>query len=225
MLKAVLFDLDGTLLDTAADFTNVLNAMLAARNRPQQTYTRVRENVSNGARAVVRLGFDAPEGSTEFAALLEEFLDRYANNLAEHTTLFPGMANVLRDLDCWGLRWGIVTNKPARFTTPLLAALELDKRCATAVCPDHVQRRKPDPEPMLLACEQLDIEPDQALYVGDHLRDIEAGRAAGMATVACRYGYVSADENIADWRANYIIDQPTELADIVAALLASDRTE
>lgn len=222
MLKAVLFDLDGTLLDTAADFTTVLNSMLAARDLPLQNYEAVRQNVSNGARAVIKLGFSQDENTPGFAELLTEFLDHYADNLADHTTLFPGMAKVLEDLECWGLKWGVVTNKPARFTLPLLAALNLDKRCGPAICPDHVSRRKPDPEPLLLACEQLDIEPEQAIYVGDHVRDIEAGRAAAMPTIACRYGYISSDEDIASWQADYIVDQPAELADIVAALLAND---
>ncbi len=211
MFKAVLFDLDGTLLDTAADFTRVLNDLLTEHQRPLQGYQAVRECVSSGARAVVSLGFNLDPDSEEFAALLNEFLDRYAASLSEQTTLFPGMDQQLRNLEERGIAWGIVTNKPSRFTEPLLRQLQLDKRCATTICPDHVSNRKPHPEPIYLACKQLDIRPADAVYVGDHRRDIDAGRNAGMKTIACRYGYISAGEDIADWRADAIIDHAEQL--------------
>ena len=218
-LKAVLFDLDGTLLDTAADFTSVLNAMLDRHNMPSQSYNAVRQHVSNGARAVVGLGFSMQEGDDGFVELVNEFLDRYAEALSHNTSLFPGLDDVLKKLERQGLQWGIVTNKPARFTEPLLKALNLDERCGTSICPDHVTHRKPHPEPMFLACKELDIAPTEAIYVGDHLRDIEAGRAAGMVTVACRYGYIPEDQQAEDWLADYVIDAPAELNDIVAKFI------
>lgn len=216
MLKAVLFDLDGTLLDTAADFARVLNSLLAEHQLPLQDYQAVRECVSSGARAVLALGFELAPESAEFAALLEEFLDRYAASLSEQTTLFPGMDQQLRNLEERGIAWGIVTNKPSRFTEPLLRQLQLDKRCATTICPDHVNNRKPHPEPIYLACKNLDIRPAEAVYVGDHRRDIDAGRNAGMKTIACRYGYIPSGDNIADWQADAIIDHAEQLE---AALL------
>ena len=148
MLKAVLFDLDGTLLDTATDFTRVLNGLLNEHQRPLQHYEAVRRRVSDGARAEVKLGFGIDPDHPDFAALLAAFLDRYETQIAVETTLFPGMDAQLRKLEAQGLKWGIVTNKPSRFTEPLLRALDLDGRCGSAICPDHVTHRKPDPEPI-----------------------------------------------------------------------------
>lgn len=215
-LRAVLFDLDGTLIDTASDFTLVLNEMLGERQHPPQDYQAVRQQVSNGARAVLHLGFSITEDSPNFSELLNEFFDRYEQQLAVGSCLFPGMDAVLQNLEDNGINWGIVTNKPARFTTPLLQALKLDTRCAVAICPDHVRNRKPDPEPILLACEKIACRSDEAIYVGDHIRDIDAGRNANMPTVACRYGYIEDGENIEDWCADHIIATPQELLSIVA---------
>lgn len=218
MLKALLFDLDGTLLDTAADFTRVLNGLLAEHQRPPQSYEAVRRCVSDGARAVLSLGFALTEDDPAFDALLQAFLDRYADSLSEQTSLFPGMDAQLQELEAAGTAWGIVTNKPERFTLPLLEQLGLAARCATTICPDHVSNRKPHPEPLYLACKQLNISPSQAIYVGDHRRDIDAGRSAGMKTIACRYGYIPAGEDIRDWRASAIIDHADQLNTTVKAL-------
>jgi 2-phosphoglycolate phosphatase len=223
MLQAVLFDLDGTLLDTAADFTTVLNAMLADHRQPAQDYQEVRKRVSDGARAVVSLGFDCDQESENFSALLEEFLDRYLAQIssvqtAQNTSLFPGMAEALHHIESLGIQWGIVTNKPARFTEPLLLAMGLDQRCATAICPDHVKHKKPHPEPIYLACKQMACAPAQTIYVGDHRRDIDAGRHASMRTVGCAYGYISEGDDINDWGADYIIDQAIDLNKIINQL-------
>lgn len=211
MLKAVLFDLDGTLLDTAADFTRVLNGMLNQHQRPLQHYDAVRRRVSDGARAVVNLGFGIDQDDPDFAPLLAEFLNRYEAQIAVETTLFPGMDAQLRRLEARGIQWGIVTNKPSRFTVPLLKALDLDARCGSAICPDHVTHRKPDPEPIYLACRELGVAPAEAVYVGDHRRDIDAGRNAGMATIACTFGYISEGELVEDWHPDYIIHHADEL--------------
>jgi phosphoglycolate phosphatase len=222
MLKAVLFDLDGTLLDTAIDFTTVLNAMLTERQLAPQSYDEVRKRVSDGARAVVSLGFQKlQEDDAEFQELLKEFLDRYLAQLAVSTTLFPGMNEVLDHIETRGLKWGIVTNKPARFTMPLLAAMGLDQRCATAICPDHVTDRKPHPEPIYLACKEIACLPAHAIYIGDHRRDIDAGRNASMRTVACAYGYVSAGDSAASWNADYIVDQALDLIPLINQLQTS----
>ena len=221
MLHAVLFDLDGTLLDTAADFTAVLNSMLDEHGRPQQSYDAVRRKVSDGARAVVSLGFEQTEGSDGFADLLNEFLDRYLAQLSVRTTLFPGMADVLSHIESQGLKWGIVTNKPSRFTEPLLAAMQLQTRCETAICPDHVTHRKPHPEPIYLACKEIDCLPANAIYVGDHQRDIDAGRNASMRTVACRYGYILENDSADNWGANYVVDTASDLIPLINKLLQS----
>ena len=221
MLHAVLFDLDGTLLDTAADFTAVLNSMLDEHGRPQQSYDAVRRKVSDGARAVVSLGFEQTEGSDGFADLLNEFLDRYLAQLSVRTTLFPGMADVLSHIESQGLKWGIVTNKPSRFTEPLLAAMQLQTRCETAICPDHVTHRKPHPEPIYLACKEIDCLPAKAIYVGDHHRDIDAGRNASMRTVACRYGYILENDSADNWGANYVVDTASDLIPLINKLLQS----
>ncbi len=206
MLKAVLFDLDGTLLDTAVDFTAVLNAMLSERELAPQRYDEVRKRVSDGARAVVSLGFQQQEGEAGFQALLDEFLDRYLAQLAVSTTLFPGMSEVLTHIESLGMKWGIVTNKPARFTEPLLAAMGLGQRCATAICPDHVTNRKPHPEPSLGRNPR---------------RDIDAGRNASMRTVACAYGYVSAGDSAESWAADYLVAQALDLIPLINQLHTS----
>ncbi|WP_269619244.1 HAD-IA family hydrolase [Zhongshania sp. BJYM1] len=221
MLHAVLFDLDGTLLDTAADFTAVLNSMLAEHNRPLQNYDAVRRRVSDGARAVVSLGFEQAEGSDGFADLLNEFLDRYLAQLSISTTLFPGMDEVLTHIESLGLKWGIVTNKPSRYTEPLLKAMQLSARCATAICPDHVTNRKPHPEPIYLACKEIDCLPANTIYVGDHKRDIDAGRNANMRTVACRYGYILENDSADNWGATYIVDTAVDLIPLINKLQQS----
>jgi phosphoglycolate phosphatase len=221
MLKAVLFDLDGTLFDTAVDFTAVLNAMLSERELAPQSYDEVRKRVSDGARAVVSLGFQQQEGEAGFQALLDEFLDRYLVQLAVSTTLFPGMSEVLTHIESLGMKWGIVTNKPARFTEPLLAAMDLDQRCATAICPDHVTNRKPHPEPIYLACKEINCLPAHTIYVGDHRRDIDAGRNASMRTVACAYGYVSAGDSAESWAADYLVAQALDLIPLINQLHTS----
>lgn len=218
MLKTVLFDLDGTLLDTAADFTRVLNRMLQQRQLPEVAYQQVRMQVSNGARAVVQLGFGTTPEQEDFAGLLEAFLDNYAENLADETSLFPGMDKVLDAIEARGQRWGIVTNKPWRFTEPLLQQLGLEQRCAVAICPDHVSQRKPHAEPILLACKKLGVTTREGIYVGDHLRDIDSGRNAGMATVACRYGYIEQSDNIDSWQADHIVDDTMQLHELLCVL-------
>ncbi|MDF1692942.1 MAG: HAD-IA family hydrolase [Zhongshania sp.] len=221
MLKAVLFDLDGTLLDTAVDFTAVLNAMLIERDLAPQNYADVRKRVSDGARAVVSLGFQQQEGDVGFQTLLDEFLDRYLAQLAVSTTLFPGMSEVLAHIEALGMKWGIVTNKPARFTEPLLIAMGLEQRCATAICPDHVTNRKPHPEPIYLACKEIDCLPAHTIYVGDHRRDIDAGRNASMRTVACAYGYISAGDSAESWGADYLVSQTLDLIPLINQLHTS----
>ncbi len=203
-LQAVLFDLDGTLLDTAPDFAVVLNTMLQRHGRTPLPFEAIRRNVSNGARALVQLGFNIGDQHPQFSPLLEELLDQYRRRLSVDTRLFEGMSQLLDLLEARKLAWGIVTNKPALYTDAILHDLELAQRCATAICPDHVAHRKPHAEPIHAACAVIGCEPKDAIYIGDHRRDIEAGINAGMPTIAAGYGYVSAEDPPESWGANQV---------------------
>lgn len=208
VLKAVLFDLDGTLLDTAKDFARILNAMLEDHGRSTLPFPAIRQTVSHGARALVELGFGMDEADPEFEPLRQELLKRYEQGLSHETVLFEEMDELLHFLEHQGIPWGIVTNKPEQYTRALLQDLALASRCATTICPEHVANRKPHPEAIELACREIGCEPIEALYVGDHQRDIEAGRNAGMETIAAAYGYVGDDEDIADWGADRVAESP-----------------
>lgn len=217
-MPAILFDLDGTLLDTAADFTRVLNAMRADYGASPLASATVRERVSEGARAMVSLGFGLAEDDPLFEVRRLEFLQRYEHQLAVETVLFPGMEQVLEYIEGSGACWGIVTNKPALYTDKILAALGLATRCGTAVCPDHVTHRKPHPEALYLACKQLRKPVHDAIYIGDHRRDIEAGRRAGMTTVAAAWGYIRADDPPQSWGADHIVASAVELLPLLERL-------
>jgi phosphoglycolate phosphatase len=204
-LKAVLFDLDGTLIDTAPDFAFVIDVMRQRRKMPSIPYAKVLQTVSDGSRGMVQMAFDAAEDSDEFEALRQELLELYATHLADNSRLYSGMEEVLRDIETRGLHWGVVTNKPVLYAEPLLRALNLHKRCSSLICPDHVKQRKPDPESLELACRQIGCTTADAIFFGDHHRDIEAGKNAGMPTVACAYGYVHPDDLCTNWQADYIV--------------------
>ena len=222
-LKAILFDLDGTLLDTAPDFIICVNRLRQNHGQAPLADKVIRAEVSNGARAMTRLASGLADGDPALEALNCELLDIYRQILGQHSVLFPGMADTLRWIEAQGLSWGIVTNKPSGFTDPLLAILlatgELPCAPATVVCPDHVSRSKPDPEPMLLACVQCDCQPEEAIYLGDHARDIEAGRAANMLTVACEWGYIHPEEDIAAWGADYRIGTADDIPTLIKTIM------
>lgn len=205
-LRAVLFDLDGTLLDTAPDFATVTNRLLAEHGRAPLPYPRIRSAVSSGSRALVELAFGITEADPTFAPLRARLLELYAAHLLVDTVPFPGMEELLAALGERGISWGVVTNKPSWLAQPLLAAAALDPGPSVLVCPDHVSRTKPDPEPLLLACTRLGCATAEAIYVGDHCRDIEAGRRAGMVTVAVRYGYIDEGDSADHWEADHVVD-------------------
>ena len=213
--SAVLFDLDGTLVDTAPDFIRCLNELRASHSLDALPAALIRQSVSDGARAMVRIGFGLDHREPGYTQLHRAFLDLYETGLARETALFDGMDDLLRSLEARQIPWGIVTNKPLRFAAPLIKALDLDQRCAALVCPDHVAQSKPDPEALLLACSQTQAAPQRAIYVGDHNRDIEAGRNAGMATIAVRYGYIEKPESIELWQADQIADTVSDLAKLL----------
>lgn len=214
-LRAVLFDMDGTLLDTAPDFVAVCQAMRVDRGLAPIDDKAIRDVVSGGARAMVAATFDLSPLDDAFEALRLEFLERYQAHCAVNTCLFDGMAELLADLEKSSLVWGVATNKPLRFAEPIMQGLGLSERSAVLLCPDHVTKSKPDPEMLLLACEQMDIKPSEVLFVGDDRRDIEAGQAAGTRTVAVRYGYIHPEDNPGNWGADAVIDHPLDLRRVI----------
>ena len=201
--EAVLFDLDGTLLDTAPDFILVLNSLLIEHGLCPLPEKQIRNTVSNGARALVTLGFGLIEGEGDFEIYRNKLLTAYQNQLGQASCLFPGMNDLLKKLETNGIPWGIVTNKPSRFTIPLLKALSLDTRCQVLVCADEVTYPKPHPESLLKACEILKVSPENSIYIGDHQRDIEAGHSANMTTIAALFGYIPDHENPMSWKAHF----------------------
>ncbi len=215
---AVLFDLDGTLLDTARDFHCIINRMLEKRGAPPISYSSLRSQVSNGARAMVRHAFQIEQDHPEFATLHQQFLDDYADTEYVQSQTFNGISELIAWLESQNTPWGIVTNKPERFTHPLLIQLGMGQ-CQSVICPEQVAHTKPDPEGLLLACQQLDCHPEDSIYIGDHIRDIEAGRAAGMRTISAAWGYLNEGECCADWGGDHICETPEDLRPLLHSIL------
>ena len=220
-LQAVLFDMDGTLLDSAPDFIAIAQAMRAAHGLPPMEDKLIRDHVSGGARAMVLRAFDVDPMSEQFEALRLEFLERYQEHCAVLTRPFDGIAELLADIEHAKLIWGVVTNKPVRYAAPIMEQLGLAERSAILICPDHVTNSKPDPEPLLLACSRLGLDPASVLYIGDDLRDIESGRSAGTKTAAVTYGYIHPDDNPRHWGADVVVDHPSELRAVLDRALCS----
>lgn len=208
---AVLFDLDGTLVDTAPDMAGALNDIRAADGLPPLPFAEVRPHVSHGSTAMVKLGYGLPPGDAFEAARLR-FLNRYAERLAHSSALFPGGDWLLHSLEAHGLRWGIVTNKPGFLTDPLVRALGLYERAACVVAGDTLPQRKPHPAPLLLAASQAGVDPAHCVYVGDAERDVQAGRAAGMRTLVARFGYLQTGEDTLAWGADGEVQSLPEVA-------------
>lgn len=209
--RGLLLDLDGTLLDTAPDMAGALNRLLVEEARAELPFASIRPHVSHGAAALVRLGFGQQLAADEFERLRLRFLAVYSEHLSTGTTLFPGFADVLDRLDAARMPWGIVTNKPTYLTEPLLSALALAARAGCVVCGDTFAERKPHPRPMLHAAKTLGLAPGAIVYVGDAQRDIAAGRAAGMRTLAAAFGYLDAGEDPAAWQPDGVISEPREV--------------
>jgi len=214
-MGVVLFDLDGTLLDTAPDMVASLGQLCEEEDQPVLSYDLARSHVSNGSIGLLKVAFGDP-WQEQFPRLQKRFLAIYESRLCEATVLFPGMQELLDALEQASLRWGVVTNKPGYLTEPLLDAMKLRERCAVVVSGDTLAVRKPHPEPLLYALAQVDAAADQSIYVGDAARDIQSGTAAKVATVAATYGYIQPGDNPADWNADYSIDHPGELLQILA---------
>ena len=208
-LKAVLFDLDGTLIDSAPDLAGAANDLRATHGLPPLAYAALRPLVGSGARGMVGAAFDVRPGDAGFEGLRDAFLDRYAQRMLQETASFTDVERLLTSVEASGFVWGIVTNKAAKFAVPVVDGLGL--KPATLICGDTTPHSKPHPEPLLEAARRLGLPADACVYVGDDLRDIQAGRAAGMTTVAAAWGYLGQGESIEDWGADAIVATPIDL--------------
>lgn len=213
VIRTVLFDLDGTLADTAPDMAQALNRLLAENGQTPLAYELIRSQASFGGKALIKLAFELDPETDEFEVLRQRFLVLYQEGLCEQTTLFEGIPRVLDHIAEAGLNWGIVTNKPAYLTDPLVEQLGLKDRAITVVSGDTTQNAKPHPQPLLHACTQAGSQPHQCLFVGDARRDIEAGHNANMQTLVARFGYLRADDRPEEWGADGLIDSPAEIID------------
>jgi phosphoglycolate phosphatase len=210
-ITTVLFDLDGTLLDTAPDLADALNTVLEENRREPLPYETIRTVVSHGGIALIQLGFRLDESSPGFEPLRQRLLTIYRDNLSNRTRPFPGMTELLDQLERAGLNWGVVTNKPGWLTEPLLADLGLLERASCVVSGDTLDERKPHPAPMLHACKLAGSQPEQCVYIGDARRDIEAGKNANMHTLVALFGYFLDEDNPRDWQADGLLESPGDL--------------
>lgn len=210
-IQAVLFDLDGTLIDSAPDLAGAANRLREQRGLPPVPYAQLRPLVGTGARGMIGGAFGIGPGDAGFEALRDEFLAIYERSLLQQTAVFTEMVPVLQALEAAGLPWGIVTNKAERFTHPVVQGLGLDRRAGAVVCGDTTPHAKPHPAPLLEAARRIGMAPEACVYVGDDLRDVQAGRAAGMATLAAAWGYLGQGEAIEAWGADDLLDSPSQL--------------
>ena len=213
--RAVLFDLDGTLADTAPDLAAAVNLMRTERGLAPTPYELLRPTASAGARGMIGAAFGLTPQDAGYEELRVQWFNHYQAAMAVHSTLFGGVPELLAGISEAGMAWGIVTNKPARFTDPLLPQIGLS-HAACVISGDTTGHAKPHPAPVLEAARRLGISPEHCWYVGDDLRDIEAGRAAGMVTVACAWGYCGPVEPL-QWGADYLLDTPADLLDLLRA--------
>ena len=202
---AVLFDLDGTLLDTARDLGNALNAVLRDKNLKEVHYDQYRNIASNGAKGMLELGFAGVLADYDYEQLRQQFLEYYQQNISTDTVAFDGVDDLLNHLQVNHIPWGIVTNKPGILTAELLTNFPLFAQCQVTISGDTLSERKPHPAPLLHAAQIMNIEPEQIWYIGDALRDIQAANAAGMTSVLAEYGYIESHDNPHDWQADFSI--------------------
>lgn len=224
-IQAVLFDLDGTLVDSAQDFIAILQTMRHERGMPAIETQQIRQQASSGANAMVQAGLEIEPDNPAFAHSKADFLQRYQDSCAVHTRPFAGIMALLDYLEQQDIAWGVATNKPVQFAKPLLQQLNLLQRMSVLACPEHVKQSKPAPDMLLLACEKLGVAPQQTLYLGDDLRDIQAAKAAHMPSVAVGYGYHPPHSDPKQWGAECFIAQSEQLlTELKPLLLNSART-
>ncbi|MEM6605552.1 MAG: HAD-IA family hydrolase [Pseudomonadota bacterium] len=212
-LKAVVFDLDGTLVDTAGDFIPAVQQLLEENGREVMDPARITRSVSNGSRALVKLALGLDEAQPGFEAQRQRLLNLYGTQLGRHSRPYAGISLLLATFERRGIAWGISTNKPRAYAIPLLSALNID--CQSTVCPDDVSAAKPDPECLFKNCDELNCDPQRVIYIGDHLRDIEAGRSAGMYTIAAAYGYIEDGDDPGIWRADSVAHSSEDLHNLI----------
>ena len=215
-VKAVLFDLDGTLIDSAPDMAGAANEMRLHRGLSELSYESFRPMVGSGARGMIGAGFGIAPGHGEFDALRDEFLNRYEQRMTQLTRVFDDVLPVLSALEAKAMPWGIVTNKATRFALPMVQALNLHQRAAVLIAGDTTAHSKPHPEPLLEAARRIQVLPQDCAYVGDDLRDVQAGHAAGMLTVAVRWGYLGFGEPIDAWGAHHIASTPGDILTLLS---------
>jgi len=210
-VRAVLFDLDGTLVDSAPDLAGAANELRQAHGLPALAFEALRPMVGTGARGMLDAAFGIGPSDERFDALRTDFLRRYEARILRETRVFVRMEPVLQALEQRGLPWGIVTNKIARFSVPLVEGLNLTTRCAVLISGDSTAHAKPHPAPLLEAARRLDVLPQHCIYVGDDRRDVEAGRSARMPALAAAWGYLGRGESVHDWNADAVLQHPEEL--------------
>ena len=214
-IHTVLFDLDGTLIDTAPDMAAALDLLCDEEKQDRLPFSQVRPIVSNGSVALVKLAFGEAINEQTLERLKTRYLEIYQQHLAVHSKLFDEMELLLQQLEQKKIKWGVVTNKPGWLTEPLMQALNLTQRAACIVSSDSTKNRKPHPEPMYLACKIANTQPDACVYIGDARRDIEAGRNAGMRTIIAQYGYIADTENTEEWQADHSIQTPSQILSLL----------
>ncbi|QCU90102.1 HAD family hydrolase [Thiomicrorhabdus sediminis] len=217
-IKCVLFDLDGTLLDTSMDFTQALKKTCMEFNQPVLNYQHVRNSVSKGGLAMTKLAFPHLEGDA-LEEKRQRFLQHYLTDIDTHTQLFPGLLKGLQHLADNNIAWGIVTNKPQHLTKQLLQSFNFPSQPKSIVAGDTLSVRKPDPAPMFLAAEQCGVKPEECIYIGDHPRDIEAGINAKMLTGAALFGYLPEEASEKDWPADVFFHTPAEISEFIITKL------
>ena len=215
MADAILFDLDGTLVDTAPDLIGVLNQQRQLHGLPELPFELVRPYASHGTAGLLQAGFAISPGHAAFDDLRTEYLDLFQTHDNQYSQLFPGMMELLEELEQRGIPWGIVTNKPGYLTLPLLDKLGLDNRAACVISGDSCARAKPWPDPLLVACHQLDLAPQDCIYIGDAERDIQAAHACGMPALLAEYGYIGPTDDIDSWEADGSLLTPTDLLEFL----------
>ena len=216
MINTILFDLDGTLVDTAPDLGYALNIQLQRYGKEPLSDGKIRPFASHGSRGLIGLGFGITPADANFISMRDEYLSIYDTVFMRSPVLLPGIAELLQAIEHKDLKWGIVTNKPRRFTRRLIENMGLDKRAACVVSGDDAPQPKPSPATLLMACEQIGIKPEQCIYVGDAERDIQAGKAAGIQTVVALFGYIYASDKPAEWGADVMIQHPNDLLKVLA---------